>query len=304
MLKPNDDLRHDLEGNANAQESLLGNILIPDENFYSVVHCSIAASGLARRIVAVFQGDDEPVLEVASEHIADDDDLSDTTFAGLRITQPDRLQTMTFNYQSDLIDIDYRFAGMHEAFDFAQCRDGAAPSSAANRFEQAGLIQGNIRVGDRKLNFNTTGERDHSWGPRNHKGSLHYKWLSAQAGPDFAVQATQTSYFGRLYLNGFVFKDGLLSPIADLKIRTHYDERILQSNVEFIIRDEAGHSIKGTGQRFAGGLIPAGIVNAEAAFRFEIDGQEGLGVYSNGWQADYLQYLQDDVGATIVGSLD
>lgn len=304
MLLPTDDLLHDLGGDSNSQESVLGNILIPEHGLYAVAHCSISSTGAAKRILAVFQGDEDPILEVESDTLSATDDLSDTRIAGLHITQPDRLQTMTLQYTSEQIGLDYRFKGMHEAFDFARCKDGAAPSSASNRFEQAGQIQGTLRIGDRTLTFDTTGERDHSWGPRNYNGTQNYKWLSAQAGPNFAVQITQTMYFGRQYLNGFVFRDGLLSALADLKIRTHYDDRILQSEVEFVITDEAGRITRGAGQRYAGGFIPAGVVNAEAAFRFKLDGLDGLGVYSNGWQPSYIDYLRNDVGATTVGRID
>jgi len=301
MLEPTDDLRHDLLGDANAQESILGNVLLPDERLYVMAHFTMRASGLTRRMLAAFVGDEEPVFDVASATLSSAVDFSDDDIVGMHVAQPERLRTMTLGFEGERIGLSYRFEGLHEAFDFDRCRDGAAPCSAKNRFEQAGRISGRIRLDQRDIPFQTTGQRDHSWGPRHYAGTMHYKWIAAQAGPDLAIQAAQTWYYGRQYLNGSVFRDGLLSPIVDLQVKASYDDRILQKEAEFVFTDQAGRVTRASAQRFAGAFVPLGLINAEAAFRFSIENQDGVGVFSQGWQADYLEYLRKEIGPLTVG---
>jgi hypothetical protein len=301
MLHADDDLRHDLGSDERARESMVWNVLLPDEELYAIGYITIKSTEEATRLLVVFGGEGEPLLDIAPDVPFEGRDLDEFTLGGMRITQPLRSRAMTASYAGERLGLDYRFDAIHEPFDFERNRDGCAPVAATNRFEQAGRIAGTLTADGREVAFDTTGHRDHSWGVRDYEAILHWKWISAQAGPALAVHAMHTWYQGRQYTNGYVWRDGELSPIVDLRAGISYDGNAMQRSAEIELIDELGRTTDVQADYFAGGFLPfAGVVMAEAGCRVEIAGEPGVGVVELGWQPQYFEYLRGRGAASVV----
>jgi hypothetical protein len=293
MLTENDDLRHDLGDDPDARESMVWNVLLPAAGRYAIGYVTIKPSAESTRLLVVFGGDEDPIIDIAADRPFEGRDLDAFTIAGMHIEQPERLRTMTVAYEGERASLRYRFRALHEAFDFARNDDGCAPVAATNRFEQAGRIDGTLSIDGESTHFATTGHRDHSWGVRDYDAIQHWKWISAQAGSGTAIHAMHTWFQGRQYTNGYVLREGLLSPVVDLRVRTDYDASIMQRRAAFTLRDAAGRTTEAEAESFASGFLPfGGVVMAEAGCRFTIAGADGIGVFEQGWPPTYLEYLR------------
>jgi hypothetical protein len=292
-LSPAVDRGHDLGSDPRARESLLWNVVLPNRKLFVIAYFTRKATPEAALVFVAFGPDGPVALELAPEVEIEGDDLGEFAAGPLTVRHTEPLVGVEVAYTGERIELDCRFAGFHDAWDFERNLDGCAPVAATNRFEQSGEIEGTLRVDGREIPFATTGHRDHSWGVRDYPAILHWKWISAQAGPDLAFHAMHTWWRGRQYTNGYVWRDGTLSGIVDLRVDTEYDAELLQQSARFEICDEAGRSTFASAERFAGGFLPLGdVVMAEAGCRFDIHGRDGVGVFEQGWQPGYLEHLR------------
>jgi hypothetical protein len=272
---------------------MVWNVLLPDAERYAIGYVTIKPSKESTRLLVIFGPDGDPVIELAADRPFEGEDLDDFAIAGMQISQPVRSQAMTVDYSGEQAALRYRFDAVHEPFDYARNADGCAPVAATHRCEQAGRITGTLSSDGESIDFATTGHRDHSWGVRDYGAIQHWKWISAQAGPDTAIHAMHTWFQGRQYTNGYVFRDDECSPIVDLRVRTEYDAEMLQRRATFTLRDEAGRTTAAEAELFAGGFLPfGGVVMAEAGCRFTIEGGDGIGVFEQGWPPAYLEHLR------------
>jgi hypothetical protein len=235
MLTESDDLRHELGSDPDARESLVWNVLLPDAERYAIGYVTLKPSMESTRLLVIFGPDGDPVIEIAADRPFEGEDLDDFAIARMHISQPVRSQAMTVEYAGEQAGLRYRFDAVHAPFDFARNADGCAPVAATNRFEQAGRITGTLSSDGEDIDFATTGHRDHSWGVRDYGSIQHWKWISAQAGPDTAIHAMHTWFQGRQYTNGYVFRDGELSPIVELRVQTEYDAEMMQRRATFAL---------------------------------------------------------------------
>lgn len=293
-LLPEDDLRHPLPDSELARESLYWNVALPEEELAAIAYLFVKPSGAASSLLLAFGPDPaQPLgLDLREDVPFEGTDLDDCRVAGMHLRQPRALETAELSVSGDGLGLEYRFEGLHEAFDYARNSSGSPSAMAQNRFEQGGWIDGALTLGERRVPFATTGERDHSWGTRDWRSIHHYKWISAQAGPEIAINALLMMWRGELIVNGFVFRDGELSPLADLRARTDYDEDFHHQTIELDLIDEAGRSTKARGERFAGVRLPfGGVMIVESACRFEIEGHPGVGMVELVWPEGYMEHM-------------
>lgn len=251
-----DDLRHDIGADPEARESMVWNVLLPGEEILAIGYFTLKPTTETTRLLLAFGPDGQLAADIAPNQPFEGADLDDFTVAGMHISQPEASTSMAVSFAGPRLGLDYRFTAMHEPFRYDRNADGCPPPAATNRFEQAGQIAGTLTVDDRAMAFETTGHRDHSWGLRDYGSILHWKWISAQAGPETAVHAMHTWFQGRQYTNGYVLRDGVLSPVAELRVRTSYDEQVMQRSADFTLVDEAGRTTAAHAEYFAGGFVP------------------------------------------------
>ncbi len=92
---------------------------------------------------------------------------------------------------------------------------------AKGHYEQLVAGTGVIRVGDDEWIVNGHGLRDHSWGPRYWQAPFYYRWLTANAGPDFGFMASRVARRdGPGTRGGFVWEDGEIHLCDDVQLET------------------------------------------------------------------------------------
>jgi hypothetical protein len=85
-------------------------------------------------------------------------------------------------------------------------------------------VQGVLSLNGREVPIDTTGQRDHSWGRRDWATFQDWKWISAQAGHELAVNVMVSHARGETSHNGYVFREGVVTPIVEARIAARYDD--------------------------------------------------------------------------------
>jgi hypothetical protein len=292
-LQAQDDRRHALPDHPHARESLYWNVLLPEERLGFMGYCFLKPSGEASSLAAVM---DDSMQMRAFELIPDvafeGTDLDRFRVGPLSVEHGEPLREVTIEFAGEQVQMDWRYTALHEAFDYARNADGCCPAMATNRFEQAGAVQGAFSVDGRSGRFDTRGWRDHSWGVRDWTAMHHYKWISVHVGDDLTFNAMQTLWRGEVRVNGFVLRDGQVSPLVELEIHTDYDAELRQERVRVALHDEAGRTTHAVGERFAGATLPfGGISLSEACCTFEVDGRDGVGIAEYMWPEGYREHV-------------
>ena len=96
---------------------------------------------------------------------------------------------------------------------------------AKGHYEQLIAGVGSIRVGDEEWAIDGFGLRDHSWGPRYWQAPWYYRWLTANAGPDFGFMASRIARRdGEGTRGGFVWEDGKLHLCDHCELTTEWTD--------------------------------------------------------------------------------
>jgi hypothetical protein len=74
-------------------------------------------------------------------------------------------------------------------------------------YQHAGAVHGEILLGRERIPFEGTGERDHSWGPRDW-WAVGWHWSSFQIGDSIAVNLAKPDLPGIPYATGYIARDG------------------------------------------------------------------------------------------------
>ncbi|WP_295680056.1 hypothetical protein [uncultured Nevskia sp.] len=191
------------------------------------------------------------------------------------------------------------FEAFHPPYAYGSHPDGCPDYAATNRIEQAGRVHGTIRIGDKHIDFQSLGARDHSWGTRDWQTPQHWKWLHAQAGPDLCVHFWQFQARGKIDLRGYVLKDGVIAEMDEVDVRFDHDAQFNQKNIEIEMYDTLGRVTHLKGLHYAHfPLVPGPHTTLnEGAMRCEIDGRAGMGWSEFMWPTNYLEHLRLRAGA-------
>lgn len=289
MLQASDDLRHALAGPLD-RESFFVTVPLPDEGLVIHVYGWVDRAERAGRVVSLFADDDRRLLFDRKESIPmEGRDFDDWEVAGLRMRHGKPLEAADFAYDDGTYAFDVHFEAIHRAFPYSENRDGCPPCMADDRFEQAGRVRGWLRLPERRVEIDTTGHRDRSWGRRDYTAMHHFKWISAQAGAEIALNAFQILAGGEQWVNGYVLREGVLAPVASMRTEVEYDGRFAPRVLRATIGDERGRTTVVTAERFAHLRWEAPpIVMDDIGCRVEVDGRAGTSHIGLAWTRPYL----------------
>lgn len=221
-------------------------------------------------------------------------DFDDWRVAGLHLRQREALQSADLTFEGQRPSIECHFEAMHSAYAYSAHADGCPPWVADDRFEQSGRVRGVLRIGERRIPFDTTGHRDHSWGVRDWEATQHWKFLQAQAGPDLGVHFFQIQAYGRTELRGYIYKDGRTTENTGLTVSFEHDGGLRHHSVNALICDAAGRLVEIKGDVvafFPFQVSPLRTLN-EAGITVEIDGVPGAGWFQMSWPTAYLEHVR------------
>jgi hypothetical protein len=295
-IVPTDDLRHRVPEGVKTRDSLFWNLVLPDERIAVQLYVWIDGRGVAGRQVAVYVPDREQnvVLNAYDVALGPACDLDDWECEGLRLRQPEPLQTAELAFAGDGITLEYRFTARHRPFSYRENPSGCPQWMALNRFEQSGRASGVLTVGDRIIPFaDVWAHRDHSWGRRNWNWVHHWKWLIAGAPSGKELNAMFHVARGEPGINGHVLHDGEPIALVDGRCHATYDDDMSQHRLEADLVDARGSTTHLEMERFAIFHLPFGsdTLLSEAACRVTIDGEAGTGQFETLWPRAYVDRL-------------
>jgi hypothetical protein len=296
VFEDHDDLRHRVPEGQRMRDSLFWNLIVPEEQLAMQVYLFVSHRGRTGYNVCVWGADGELALEQHLGEVGPEADFDDWSHAGLSLRQPEVRRTAELRYESERVTLQYDFEALHEAFSYRQNPGGLPHWFAQNRFEQAGRIQGSLKVDGRRVEFDRIAHRDHSWGPRNWGYPHHWKWLLAHTPSGRALNGFVWIAEGEWGFNGYVLRDG--APVAiDRFTRQHaeYDDDMNQTGLVAEILDVDGETTVLTLESFGVVRMPhddkMGTIIMEAGCRSTIDGEEGGGQFETHWPIGYLEHL-------------
>ncbi len=124
---------------------------------------------------------------------------------GRQIEQDLKFDKARVRWKTQRLEIDLHFEDSHRPYPYAV---------------------GSSRIGDRVIASNSTGHRDHSWGARDWAVSRRYKWMHAQVGREVSMHFWIVEAMGRTELRGCVFKNQVMSLVADVDFTFDYTGKV------------------------------------------------------------------------------
>ncbi|MBK9179055.1 MAG: hypothetical protein IPM45_05680 [Acidimicrobiales bacterium] len=274
-LEPHDEYMHELGPEPNFNESMYINLFDPAAQLGGWFRMGNRANeGTAEMTVCLYLPDGRVGFMFKRPAITSNDALD---AGGMRWEVVRPFEELTVSYQGKVVVLDdpKAMADPKRAFTenpYAECevrltftgqgRDsmfGGEPEErheapgeefARGHYEQLVAGIGVIRVGDEEWQVDGFGLRDHSWGPRYWQAPWYYRWLTANAGPDFGFMASRVARRdGPGTRGGFVWEDGRLHLCDDVEVRTTYegDDKYHQSIVGVLRSSRSGKEWRFTG---------------------------------------------------------
>lgn len=293
MLEITDRLRHAIGGNF-ARESIPYCILLPEEGLLALVYSWVDGQDRGGYAVSVFDEGPEPAHMRRVDGIAAQGmDFDAWDLGGVHVAVGPDFGSAHVRYEDDECSIDVEFTGLHDAFDYGSNRAGCPPYQATNRYEQGGRFRGTMRWRGRTIDIDGPGHRDHSWGRRDWDAIHHYKWL-AVAGEDRAANLMVALVEGETIYNGYVFVDGVLSPIVSATVDTTYGEGVFQEQLTAVMQDEAGRTTTmDFPERFASARWPVSptMTFTDGCFKGTLEGGPVSAYIQYAWPKAYLDHM-------------
>lgn len=292
------DGRHKLStAIANDRESVPLLVNLPDEGIALFTYTWVNAESSAGAMLCLFGegvGPEQLTMVFPDRPVPESMNFSEWKIEQFDMQHDLQFKTAHFHFANERVQLDFTFEASHPPYAYGAHADGCPSYCATNRIEQSGRVRGTLVLDGRRIEFDTTGHRDHSWGVRDWKAMQNYRWFEGQAGPDTAVHFWHLNALGTTRVLGYVLKDGLMAQITDLDFDLKYDDRFLQRHIDATITDEAGRTTRMTTDfTMHGVLIPSPEITLnEAAGRATIDGKPGVGWLEHAWPSDYLAHIR------------
>jgi len=290
---------HDAAANPHVRESLSWPIPLPQHDVGLIIYTWVHAQGSDGRgragASAVAYGPDlpAPIVEVIDEVGVPDEMGFDRWEVGpIKIAMPSAGGNPHLRYDGDRVSVDCTFEALHPAFSYGRNPGGCPPWLAQDRVEQGGRYRGTVRVGDRVIEVDSLGQRDHSWGMRDWGAALHWKWWNVLAAPGMALHIMEIQAFGQNTVHGYVHKDGLTASVIALESDYEFDDRFMHTSIDAVFHDDEGRA---TTVRCTQGAdlewpISTRLTLHEAAMHAEVDGHPGVAQMEMTWPPDYIAY--------------
>jgi hypothetical protein len=292
-----DDLMHDEISAAGplARESIALTAPLPEQELLAFVYLWREGGVRWGRFVFVAGPDmDSPeFLSFEADAEYSGDDLRDFTLDGLHVRQTEPLRTAEFAFVAPGLELELRFDGIHAPFSWHDNENGCPTWVAHDRYEQSGLTRGRMVLHGREVTIAGVAHRDHSWGTRDWRPLQNWKWMNA-ATPDgsTSLHCMLYSAFGEQLVNGYINRDGLVSPIVSARASAKLDGRLYHRAVSGRYVDELGREMILDARFAAGWSMPIQhMLLNEVGMSAELDGAPATAHVEMGWPADYVQMM-------------
>ena len=293
---PKDDLRHVLRNSTVAKESIPYMVVLPEEKLTAFVYTWVTPDSKAGAACCIFGPaiGAEPIIEMLDGiEVPRNLDFTDWKVGDIHLRQGKALESSDVAYTGKRVGLELHFEGIHPPYNYAGHRDGCPSVVADNRFEQSGTIKGSLTIDGRRIPFNTTGHRDHSWGTRDWSAIQHWKWVQGQAGPDFSIHFFDILVAGKNHIRGYIYKDGKMTEVTSVECEFEHEKALAPITMKAVVHDDAGRTVRITGKKVASYpfLIGPQTINIQSGMSYEFDGVPGVGWFELSWPKAYLEYM-------------
>ncbi len=297
-LDPKHDNRHRLVASDLARESLVYMIQLPAEGIGGFLYTWVNGAGKAGAAVCLFGPGigENPILELCDGiAVPDDMDFFDWKVGELRVQIKDPLQTVSVYFTSDRISVEYHFEGLHPAYAYSTHENGCPAWIADDRFEQQGRVRGSVTIGNRKIQLDGYGQRDHSWGTRDWGVNQHWKWVHAQAGDGLGVHFWELYSLGRNHLCGYVNKGGVLAQVVGVEVDFSCNKGLKPNSLTASVVDslERVTALEATTYGVFPFHVHELITLFECPLGLTIDGAKGHGWMEMMWPNDLIGHMRE-----------
>jgi hypothetical protein len=312
-MDPRHRNRHDLGREERRREAVAYMFSLPEAGLAGYLHTWVNGAGRAGSAVFLYgPGVENDLLEILVNGVdlPPEADFDDWNVGDVHLRQrPD--DTMTAEVRSDRLELDLAFDPMHPPYLYsANEANGGKPLPAYiadDRFEQSGIMTGELRFEGQVIPFRTQGHRHHTWGSRYWGIADHWKWFHAQAGTsaegrstagtpggELAVHFMEIQALGERIVRGYVWRDGELADVTDVDIAYLYDHNFWHTDATAVVHDSLGRSTTVRGSVFARYTMNPHPMskNHEGALEVTIEGEPGVGHLEMQWLKHHLDYLQ------------
>ncbi len=300
VAEPSDDLRHALRPHPVARESIPFMLVLPEEQITAFVYTWVGPDSKGGAACCIYGpgAGPEPILEkLDGLDIPRDMDFTDWKVGDVHVRQTKLLQAVEMAYVGKRISFEMNFEATHPAYSYGRHPEGCPPAHADNRFEQSGLVHGVLTIDGRRIPYNTTGHRDHSWGAREWNAIQHWKWFQGQSGPDLSAHFLDILIAGRRYVRGYIYKDGKMAEVTEVDFRFEHDKSLQPLTMDAVLHDDAGRKLHVRGTKVATYpfLIAPTTLNTQSGMSLKFDGKPGVGWLELSWPKAYIDYMSTRV---------
>lgn len=286
-----DRLAHDLTGIENGRESFVWAVPLPDRqiSWFNYLWRS-GETGKWGRFIAI-GGPKSPtpiVFDVQDGLDMVGEDLTHCEIGGLRIEQDGELGSTTIGYSSDDVSFEFTTRPRTSAFSWHDGKSGCPVWAAAERYEISTENNGRLSLDGDSFSFSDFGHHDHSWGGRDWRALQHWKWINIGT-DDVAIHAWESHALGARQVNGYVQRDGELSPIDELEIETRFDNPLVQRSASISIVDREGRKTAVELENRATARVPVShLYMTEVAASAVVDGAPGTAIFECSFPKSYV----------------
>jgi hypothetical protein len=279
------------------REAFAHMLMMPEQGIAGFIYPSLHATGPAKARTHLFgPGLVTPIIEEAEAEYPPEMDMGDWRTGPLNIAVKEPHKAFDLNWNGDRLQFEGRYDALHPAYAFSMDPRGVPPYYGDDRTEQHGKLSAKVTIDGRSFQHDGYLVYDHSWGPRVWQLNQHYKWVHFIT-PTTSVHFFEMQSFGRVHVNGFMWKDSVMRPLASVDYDIVYDETMWQK--EFTVRatDSGGRRVIINATTFAKTQLCwlTGVYLNEAAVTVEMDGQSGTGWVEFCWNRDYFDFAKDHV---------
>lgn len=291
------DGRHELPDVPQARESIPYIVVLPEHRIAFFTYTWVNRNSEAGAALAVFGpgvGGAPIQQRLADRPVPRDMGFDDWRIDNFRMAQDLKFDRASLFWETPEATVDVTFEAFHPPYSYGADPRGCPKYCAVDRIEQAGRVRGTLRIGDRVIEVDATGHRDHSWGTRDWVPFQQYEWFVGQVGTNVSLHFWRFNALGKEHVRGYVFKDGLMSGVDTVCVDVDYDERYLQTGYRASIIDRAGRATSVEGSVFGTYcLVPDPSISLnESGAQVLIDGMAGVGWMECAWPTTYLEHIR------------